>query len=304
MPLSVNERRQLEALERTVMELLPQIYQRSYDEVQPVSMGSAGLKFDTAGQVRWNEIWGSFCDLAMAGGPPHKGLLLEPASADAIGAQGERYDAVVAELCRGVTLVTGLPSQAAPDPGWIRVTCTSAGMAAWLLRAIIMENVSARAEESALDLPAGPAYRLEKEIKNVITVIAKTCHYWQGHIAKPQQYYISDLIEDLTEESPLIRPDATANPADEVWQGACAAIRDQTGLESRPGTAPGWLGVDCRRVRDAIWMMRMMMAANILARREETTLLVACNPHIDPGASRIVSTVCQMHRFAIARGYF
>jgi hypothetical protein len=30
-------------------------------------------------------------------------------------------------------------------------------------------------------LPAGPAFQLEKEIKNVITVLAKTFHYWTEH---------------------------------------------------------------------------------------------------------------------------
>jgi len=30
-------------------------------------------------------------------------------------------------------------------------------------------------------LPAGPAFRLDKEIKNVITVVAKTHHYWTEH---------------------------------------------------------------------------------------------------------------------------
>ena len=52
-----------------------------------------------------------------------------------------------------------------------------------LLRAIVMENISVRAEGPTLELPAGPSYRLHKEIKNVITVIAKTNHYWEEHIA-------------------------------------------------------------------------------------------------------------------------
>jgi sirohydrochlorin cobaltochelatase len=32
-----------------------------------------------------------------------------------------------------------------------------------------------------LFLPAGPTFRLDKEIKNVVTVIAKTHHYWKEH---------------------------------------------------------------------------------------------------------------------------
>ncbi len=44
-----------------------------YEDVQPVSMGSAGLKFASDGRVAWDEMWGLFCDLALAGGPPHRG---------------------------------------------------------------------------------------------------------------------------------------------------------------------------------------------------------------------------------------
>ena len=54
-------------------------------------------------------------------------------------------------------------------------------MAVWLLRAIVVENVSVRREGATLFLPAGPGYRVEKEIKNVITAVAKTHHYWAEH---------------------------------------------------------------------------------------------------------------------------
>ena len=70
----------LAELERRLTLILPEEYQDSYEDVQPVSMGSAGLKYDNDGNVAWDEMWATFCDLAMAGGPPHKGMLLEPAS--------------------------------------------------------------------------------------------------------------------------------------------------------------------------------------------------------------------------------
>lgn len=34
--------------------------------------------------------------------------------------------------------------------------------------------------------PAGPSFRLEREIKNAVTVAAKTAHYWQEHLAGAQ----------------------------------------------------------------------------------------------------------------------
>src|ERR1700759_5567269 len=85
----------LDELEARLRTILPEEYQDG--EVQPVSMGSAGLKYDNDGKVAWDEIWDHFCDLAMAGGPPHKGRLLEPGSAD----EADRYREVAAEICRG-----------------------------------------------------------------------------------------------------------------------------------------------------------------------------------------------------------
>jgi hypothetical protein len=54
-------------------------------------MDAAGLKFDQNGQAAWNEIWADFCDLALAGGSPHRGTLLEPAIGEEILAQPEKY---------------------------------------------------------------------------------------------------------------------------------------------------------------------------------------------------------------------
>jgi sirohydrochlorin cobaltochelatase len=54
-------------------------------------------------------------------------------------------------------------------------------MAAWLCAAIILENVDARMDEDRLLLPAGPAYRLRDEVKSIVTVVAKTHHYWEAH---------------------------------------------------------------------------------------------------------------------------
>ena len=67
-------------------------------------------------------------------------------------------------------------------------------MAAWLLRAITMENVAVRGGTRTIDLPASPAFRVDKEIKNVITVTAKTCHYWVGHMRRTQQNEVGRLI--------------------------------------------------------------------------------------------------------------
>ena len=119
----MDDRTQLAALEIRIKALLPETYEDCYESVQPVSMGSAGLRFDPDGRVAWDEMWASFCDLAMAGGPPHKGTLLEPAGPAEIDEKPEQYRAVVEEICRGVTMVTDLRALSSPVPGWVRVMC-------------------------------------------------------------------------------------------------------------------------------------------------------------------------------------
>src|SRR5262245_44044870 len=99
----------LEVLDRRIKIMLPEQYEDSYEDVQPVSMGTAALKYGDDGKVRWNEMWATFCDLAMAGGPPHKGALLEPGALPDTEAQPLSHAAVVAEICRGIRLVTELP---------------------------------------------------------------------------------------------------------------------------------------------------------------------------------------------------
>jgi hypothetical protein len=306
MTMTEEDRRALEALEVRLRAILPEEYQDSYEDVQPVPMGSAGLKYDSDGRVAWNEIWATFCDLAMAGGPPHRGALLEPASGAEIDAQSDRYQQVVNEICRGVTLVTELATVPAPAPGWVRVSCLSEGMAGWLARAIVMENVSAHCEGDALDLPAGPEYRLEKEIKNVVTVVAKTCHYWTGHMWRAQQRFIGDLFARMATESPLIEPAPVdgARPADcqRVAARIGEIIQRETGLRRSSHRYANWIGVECRDVRAAVWMMRTMVVSNVLSRREGTVLFVPVNPGLDPDGGIVVRAFVRVHGFAGARG--
>jgi len=145
----------------------------------PMSAASFVLRDD--GRPDWGAMWESFCELALYGGPPHRGPdnpLRAPSDSRAAPASSP---AMVEELRRGIWETTGLYAEAA-EPGWLSVTCNSPRMAAWLCATIILENVDARVEEDRLLLPAGPNYRLEDEVKSIITVVAKTHHYWQAHI--------------------------------------------------------------------------------------------------------------------------
>ena len=156
-----------------------------YHQGRPISnapMGSAPMRYDEAGQVAWDAMWTDFCDLALAGGPRHRDTLLGPVAPDEALAAPEGYERVVAEIERGLRLVTGLPIVRSACPGWIGVHCAGERMATWLARAIEVENVCVRREGVVLYLPAGPSFRLDKEIKNVVTVVAKTHHYWMEHV--------------------------------------------------------------------------------------------------------------------------
>ena len=309
--MSTNEpdRKSLEILEHRLRTILPFEYQDSYEQLTPEPMRSADLEFDGDGRVAWDEIWGSFCDLAMAGGPPHKGTLLEPGTAEEVDAQADRYRSVVHEICRGVTMVADLFAHPSPTPGWVRVSCFTETMAAWLLRAIIMENVSARAGGKALELPAAPGFRLEKEIKNVVTVIAKTCHYWTGHMPRDQQRTIAELFGQMAVDSPLIEP-ALANDVaedaayEETAANLAAAIDREAGLRRSTHSYGGWLGLECANVQAAIWMMRALVASNVLSRREGGVFFVPVNPRSDSGGVRTMRAVALVRRLAASKGVF
>lgn len=160
--------------------LLPPRY-RSGRAVSAAPMGSAPMRFDAQGEVAWDQMWTDFCDLALAGGPPHRDTILRPGDAAAIAAAPEAYTHVVAEIERGLKLVTTLPVLRDARPGWVGLCCLDEEMARWLHMAIEVENIAVQREGTVLYLPAGPDFRREQEIKNVVTVVAKTHHYWTEH---------------------------------------------------------------------------------------------------------------------------
>jgi len=296
--VTVDARHTLEALDARIKTLLPEEYRDSYEDVEPKPMRSAGLEFDADGQVAWDQIWGSFCDLAMAGGPPHKGALLEPGTEAAIDADFGRYDEVADEICRGITMATGLRAYVSPTPGWVSVTCHSDAMAGWLHRAIVMENVAVRRRGSIVELPAAPHFRLEKEIKNVVTVIAKTSHYWLGHMPHEQQQAIADLFAAMAGESPFVEPDLACSGDSEAAAAIASRLHHETGLRRSIHRYAGWVGVECPSVRAAVWMMRALVATNILSRREEQVLFVPVNVAADPTGAIVSSAVADIYELA------
>jgi sirohydrochlorin cobaltochelatase len=173
----------LAGIEARIASLLPPRYRDPNLVVRPAPMGAAALRFEADGTVAWPRMWQDFCELALAGGPPHRGMLLEPVPREEALSDPARHAEVLAELARGIRMVTGLDVVTDGPPGWIGVRCASEEMAVWLMRAIVVENVMARREGAVVYLPAGPRFSLDAEIRNVVTVVAKTHHYWTQHVA-------------------------------------------------------------------------------------------------------------------------
>jgi len=117
-----------------------------------------------------------------------------------------------------------------------------------------------------------------------------------------QQRAIANLLAQMDEESPLIEPELDGAPdavagADEISE----AIQRQTGMPRSPHAYAGWLGVVCPSVRAAVWMMRALLASNVLARREDTTLFVPLNRTTDSDGRRVIDAVVRVHAFARVR---
>lgn len=104
-------------------DLLPPRY-RDGRAVSAAPMGAAPLRYADDGQVAWDEMWTNFCDLALAGGPSHRGTLLEPVASEEVKANQDAYERVVAEIERGLRLVTGLPTVRSENLGWVGLQCT------------------------------------------------------------------------------------------------------------------------------------------------------------------------------------
>lgn len=292
---SDDDRQQLRELEARINAILPPTYVGCFEDVPPTSMGSAGLKFGPDGRVLWGEIWTSFCHLALAGGPPHRGQLLGPVTAQEAEANAEAQQAVVAEIERAIGLTADLPTVRSEVPGWVGVRCHDEDMAAWLVRAIVAENVIARRDGNLLFVPAGPHFRIEKEIKNVVVCLAKTCHYLLDHVEPDERP--TGLTGMLIE--PALPQEIARAPA--KYQAACEELDQelrQLSLETVHGESPGWIGIQCQSEEMAVWMLRAIVVDDILARREGDVLYLPISTQPDSATERqkLLVTVAQAHR--------
>ena len=144
-------------------------------------MPAAPMVYRDDGGVDWGNMWDTFCALALDGGPTHRDEVNAISASTAVNPQHPTYAFAVAEICRGIFEVSGFHATAA-EPGWIAVPCAFAGQAGWLAAAIEVEHVAAREQNGVLYVPVAETFTLKGEIKSVITVVAKTTHYWTEHL--------------------------------------------------------------------------------------------------------------------------
>jgi hypothetical protein len=177
--------------------------------------------------------------------------------------------------------------------GWVGVRCESSEEAAWLQLAVIAENVSARRSESVLQLPAGPSFRVEKEIKNVVVALAKSYHYWDGHLTTAQQSLAGEGVWEAATPT-----EASANPSqyDAVMGEVEIGLRE-SGILPEPRRYVGWVGVETASEDQAVWMLRAVLVEQVLARREDKILYAAVGATPNPEQSaRVVRAFTQAWR--------
>ena len=137
---------------------LPPRY-RTGAPVDRAPMPAADLVYDDEGQVAWDRIWSDFCDLAWAGGPPHRLTTLTGAGREEIASNRAAYDLVMAELERGLTMITRWPVRSDLEDGVIGLVCPNPDAADWLWNAIKAENIDVcLSGRRTLLLPAGPSF--------------------------------------------------------------------------------------------------------------------------------------------------
>lgn len=288
------DQEELTALDARINALLPPIYRGRYADVSPTSMGSATVQFGPDGKVAWDKIWTTFCDLALAGGPPHRGKLLESPQPAEVEADPIRYSEVVAEIGRAVRLTTGLTAVSGFAPGWIGVLCESDAMAAWIQLAVVAENVSCRRRGCVLYFPADPRFQVKKEIKNVTAALAKACHYWDSHLSSGQQ----GVAETLRAWEPATPAEAAESTTDykTVSEQILRGLAEATGLPVVVRYA-GWASIETGSDDALVWLLRAVVADGVLARREETELClpIGARPNADE-AARVVRSFARAWR--------
>ena len=215
----------------------------------------------------------------------------------------EECRTVAEELSRAIRLTTHLSVESTFAPGWLAVRCDSEATAACLQFAVVAENISARRSQSRLLLPAGPRFRIETEIKNVTEALAKSYHYWDGHLSESQQLALSraEVVEPATREEILSNPDDYRREVSKV----AADIRTTADLPVDSQRYAGWIGIDFPSEEVTVWLLRAIVVDGILVRRERTTLFLpvrAASATDNEKTRRVFRRAWRLWKFIVSSG--
>jgi sirohydrochlorin cobaltochelatase len=159
-------------------------------------MAAAPLVFNEQGEVQWDQMWDSFCLLAKEGGPPHRGDLLQGRGLVNNDVTSKQYLYAAAQIIRALQMLTPYNIVDKRD-GWVEVQLKSKNQARWFAEIIRLENVECKVAGKTILLPVHDDFVLEKEIKNVVTVVAKAQHYWENHRSGFTKFIIHIFGKDI-----------------------------------------------------------------------------------------------------------
>ena len=146
------------------------------------AMSSAPFVWREDGRPDWARMWTTFCELALYGGPPHRGPEQRAAGAERRGGRGSDA-AMLAEMRRGIWETTGLYAESGAAGLARRHVRHRPRWPPGCARPSSSRMSTRGSTRIGLLVPAGPDYQLKDEVKSIITVVAKTHHYWQAHVA-------------------------------------------------------------------------------------------------------------------------
>lgn len=150
------------------------------EKAKNAPMSSAPFVYDKYGNVEWDKMWDSFCVLAENGGPAHRATILSSKGIQN-NIDSDEYKKSAEEIINAIKKVSGYQAWDNRD-GWIGIKLFNKNVAKWYSKIINSENVECKVEGSSIFLPVNDDFSLEKEIKNVVTVIAKSSDYWKFHM--------------------------------------------------------------------------------------------------------------------------
>jgi hypothetical protein len=121
-------------------------------------------------------------------------------------------------------------------------------------------------------------------------------------MSRDQQQAVGDLFTAMAGERPCVEPDLGCAGDSEAAAVLASRIHRETGLRRSTLRYAGWVGVECPSVRVAVWMMRALVASNILSRREGQVLLLPVNAAIDPTGALVSTAVARLYACAPHEG--